>query len=80
MILNIAQVAALVVVARDLTEKDEPNEEYIRGQVNLLTEAAGLIRDDDRYHELLMKAIKQEVSMESFLISLVKTSNREAAS
>jgi hypothetical protein len=39
----------LLAVARDLTEPDEPNAEYIRGQVNLIMDAVNLSGDHRVY-------------------------------
>ena len=40
----------LLTTARELTEPGEPNNEYIRGQVNLIMDAVGL-SGDDRFYE-----------------------------
>lgn len=44
-----ATVSRLLTVARDLTEPGDPNHEYIRGQVNLIMDAADLSSDDNAY-------------------------------
>lgn len=45
-----ATASYLLTVARDLSDAGEPNNEYIRGQVNLIMDAVGL-SGDDRFYE-----------------------------
>lgn len=49
-------LANMIMVARDLTEPGEPNTEYIRGQVNLITDMYGLSGNDE-VHDLITSII-----------------------
>jgi hypothetical protein len=58
--------------ARLLTEPDEVNTEYVRGQVNLISDAFGLGRDgasDDAY-EIITSAITHKITVDAALSEL----------
>lgn len=49
--------------ARCLTEPGEVNEEYVRGQANLIADLLRLPGTCDSYHRLLMQAISHEITV-----------------
>lgn len=57
--ISIATLALLLTTARDLTERGEPNAEYIRGQVNLIMDAGG---DNPAEHDWLYDAMTSYIA------------------
>lgn len=61
----------LVETARCLSEPGEPNNEYVRGQVNLINDYAGLPGEADCYYRLLTDVITHKITVEYFMTEIV---------
>lgn len=55
---TIEALADALQIARDLNEPDEDNDEYARGQANLIADLYGL---SGEYYEMLMDVIQHRV-------------------
>ncbi len=66
------QILAMAEAARALNEPDaaELNAEYVRGQVNLIADMAGLPGVADLYHDLLTDFITHKISAAEFMYQL----------
>lgn len=56
-------------LARELTEPGEPNREYIRGQVNLISDLFGFPSDGATY-DLLTSAISHEITVDQAIAAI----------
>lgn len=70
-----ASLRAALRVARDLTEPDDPNGEYIRGQVNLIVDTFGLYAAGsggvtDECQAIVTSVILREITVEAGLSEL----------
>lgn len=62
----IEMLSRMLHTARNLSEPEEPNAEYIRGQVNLIQDLYGL-NGNDVIYDTLTSAISYEISVEAAL-------------
>lgn len=65
---TIEAIADALQIARDLNEPDEANEEYARGQANLIADLYGL---GGEYYEMLMDLIQHRVGYSEGLSKLI---------
>lgn len=70
MTIRFDELIRLIETARNLSEPDDPNGEYIRGQVNLITDFAGLPGDTDNYYDILFAVISHETTIPQFMFEL----------
>lgn len=59
-------------IARDLTEPGEINNEYVRGQVNLISDLFGLPGDD--YGDLITEAIGHTMTIDQAMSAMLERS------
>jgi hypothetical protein len=73
-----ADLRRALEAARELTEPDEPNAEYIRGQVNLIMDTFALYTDalDDAY-EIITSVITHGITVDAGLSELAALTGAE---
>ena len=70
----VASLRHALIAARNLTEKEEVNEEYVRGQVNLIMDLFGVCPDYVTY-TAVSEVITHDISVETG-IAIINASNR----
>lgn len=76
-----ASLRRVLEAARDLTEPGEPNAEYIRGQVNLISDSFTLIYgrawESDEVYDILTRAIMHGITVDAALSELAALTGAE---
>lgn len=68
--MRLTQLRPLLTLARDLTEPSEPNEEYIRGQANLICDYAGIGQE---YNAVVISCIRQEMDVRTAVHEILES-------